>query len=103
MAALAGPSRQTRAVFSTKHDTALPYVCVGLQDLAAAIKSAGLDKAVAPAVATGLAKPLQEALRTSFSKELLPAFEGATQTMFQQINAAFTAGFEEHVQVWLAY
>ena len=46
-------------------------------------------------------KPLQDAFRTSFAKQVVPAFEGATQVMFQQINTAFSAGLEEHLQVGL--
>lgn len=61
---------------------------------------AGLDKQLGSAVAAGLAgKPLQDAVRTAFSKQLVPAVEAATQAAFQQINAALTTGFEEHLQV----
>lgn len=47
----------------------------------------------------------QEAFRTSFQKSLLPAFEGACQSMFAQINGALAQGFQEHVQVagWWAF
>ena len=69
------------------------------QELGGSVK-AGLDKQLGPAVAAALGgKPLQEAFRTSFSKQVVPAFEGATQVMFQQINTAFSAGLEEHLQV----
>lgn len=69
------------------------------KEVAGAVRS-GLDKQLAPAVAAGLSgKPVQEAFRTAFSKQLLPAFEGATQQMFQQINSAVTAGLDEHLQV----
>lgn len=69
------------------------------KELSSAVK-AGLDKQLAPAVAAGLSgKPLQEAFRSAFAKQLVPAFEAATQAMFQQIQTAFAAGFEEHLQV----
>lgn len=55
-------------------------------------------KQLAPALSAGLGKPLQEALRTSFTKQVVPAFEGATQAMFQQMQAALSAGLEEHLQ-----
>jgi hypothetical protein len=77
------------------HTTFIPSLP---QDLAAALKGASLDKALAPALSASLAKPLQDALRGAFAKQLVPAFEGATQAAFQQINAAFSAGFEEHLQ-----
>ncbi len=69
------------------------------KELSSAVK-AGLDKQLAPAVAASLSgKPLQEAFRSAFAKQLVPAFEAATQAMFQQIQSAFAAGFEEHLQV----
>lgn len=69
------------------------------KELSSAVK-AGLDKQLAPAVAAGLSgKLLQEAFRSAFAKQLVPAFEAATQAMFQQIQTAFAAGFEEHLQV----
>lgn len=30
--------------------------------------------------------------------QVVPAFESATQTMFQQIHSAFATGLEEHLQ-----
>lgn len=57
-----------------------------------------LDKHLPTAVQTGLNKPLQDAFRTSFAKQLVPAFENACQSMFIQINTAFTQGFEEHLE-----
>lgn len=69
------------------------------KELSSAVK-AGLDKQLAPAVAASLSgKPLQEAFRSAFAKQLVPAFEAATHAMFQQIQSAFAAGFEEHLQV----
>jgi enhancer of mRNA-decapping protein 4 len=68
------------------------------KELSSAVK-AGLDKQLAPTVAASLSgKPLQEAFRSAFAKQLVPAFEAATQAMFQQIQSAFAAGFEEHLQ-----
>jgi enhancer of mRNA-decapping protein 4 len=46
---------------------------------------ASLEKALAVQLRTALTKPLQEGFRTSFQSTLIPAFEGACQTMFSQV------------------
>eukprot|EP00854_Cymbomonas_tetramitiformis_P020321 gene20321-24335_t len=55
-----------------------------------------------------ISQPLHEAFRRSFEESLLPAFEGAAQSMFSQINTTFNQvdpvvevpgqGLEEHMQ-----
>ena len=67
------------------------------QEVSSAVR-ASLDKALPTAVASALAKPAQEAFRTAFSKTLVPAFEGACQSMFVQLNGALAQGLEEHTQ-----
>jgi hypothetical protein len=39
---------------------------------------------------------MQDALRTSFESLLVPAFEQACKTMFEQIDGAFQKGMSEH-------
>ena len=68
------------------------------KEVSGAVK-ASVDKALPAALAAGLAKPVAEGFRASFSKQLVPAFEGACQSMFLQINNAFTQGLDEHLQV----
>ena len=39
---------------------------------------------------------MQDALRTSFESLLVPAFEQACKTMFEQVDGAFQKGMSEH-------
>lgn len=49
---------------------------------------AALEKALAAQLRTALSKPIQEGFRTTFQTTLIPAFEGACQTMFSQVRLA---------------
>jgi hypothetical protein len=64
----------------------------------AAATKAALEQQLPGAVAQGVAKPLGESFKTAFAKQLVPAFEGAAQSMFGQMNAALAAGLEEHLR-----
>ncbi len=80
-------------------DTASVYWA--LQEVSGAVKvqlEKQLEKQLGGAVAGALAKPLQDAFRGAFQKQLLPAFEGACQSMFGQIHSSLQQGFQEHVQ-----
>lgn len=68
-----------------------------MQEVSAAV-AARLEGQLVEAVRGGLDRPLQEAFRDSFGRQLLPAFEKATQATFQQVDAALTAGVQEHLQ-----
>jgi enhancer of mRNA-decapping protein 4 len=51
-----------------------------------------LEGALQGQLGTALTKPMQDNFRSSFQQLLLPAFEGACQSMFSQVQHALLAG-----------
>lgn len=57
---------------------------------------AALERALATQMRSALAQPLQESFKASFQGTLLPAFEGACQTMFSQVILPFRSCYFYH-------
>lgn len=66
------------------------------KETSAAVKAA-LDKQLAGSLQSAVTKPIQDAFRHSFTKQIVPSFENACQSMFMQIDKAFTKGLNEHL------
>ena len=56
------------------------------------LPQASLEKALTVQLRGALSKPLQENFRTSFQQQLVPAFEGACQSMFSQVKPQHILG-----------
>ncbi|BDA40748.1 probable enhancer of mRNA-decapping protein 4 [Coccomyxa sp. Obi] len=68
------------------------------RELAGPQLQGALEKALTAQLRAALPKPLQDSFRTTFQSTLIPAFEGACQTMFSQVQATFAGGLAEHLQ-----
>lgn len=102
----AGESRSRSSLYRVFLKYLLRHLLPPMQEVSGAVKAQlekslekQLEKALSASLASQLAKPLQDSFRSAFQKSLLPAFEGACQSMFGQINSSLAAGFQEHVQV----
>ena len=51
--------------------------------------------AIGMAAANALLTPIQSAYREAFSNIVIPSFDRATQSMFQQVNEGFNKGTRE--------
>ena len=60
-----------------------------------AIKSA-VDKQLGGSLQASVTKSIQDSFRQTFTKQVVPSFEQACQTMFMQVDKAFTKGLQEH-------
>eukprot|EP00879_Flechtneria_rotunda_P015950 GHRR01016681.1.p1 GENE.GHRR01016681.1~~GHRR01016681.1.p1 ORF type:complete len:408 (+),score=195.16 GHRR01016681.1:151-1224(+) len=83
---------QTRTAVTATVNALTPSIAAALQkELAAGPGGNGLLQAsVERALASTLAQPLHDALRENFASTLIPAFERATQVMFNQVEGAFS-------------
>lgn len=61
------------------------------------VKSKGVVDAIGGAASSALQGPIQVTYREAFQREILPSFERACQSMFQQINDSFNKGTQQYL------
>lgn len=61
------------------------------------VRSKGVVDAIGGAAATALQGPIQVTYREAFQRDILPSFERACQSMFQQINDSFHKGTQQYL------
>ncbi|XP_048461648.1 enhancer of mRNA-decapping protein 4 isoform X3 [Rhincodon typus] len=62
------------------------------------VKSKNTAESIGRAAADALQGPIQSSYRESFQSIVVPVFEKACQSMFQQINDSFKQGTQEYIQ-----
>ncbi|XP_041046854.1 enhancer of mRNA-decapping protein 4 isoform X3 [Carcharodon carcharias] len=62
------------------------------------VKSKNIAESIGRAAADALQGPIQSSYRESFQSIVVPVFEKACQSMFQQINDSFKQGTQEYIQ-----
>ncbi|XP_067905643.1 enhancer of mRNA-decapping protein 4 [Heterodontus francisci] len=62
------------------------------------VKSKNTAESIGRAAADALQGPIQSSYRESFQSIVVPVFEKACQSMFQQINDSFKLGTQEYIQ-----